>query len=133
MSETSRSSTTPESRTRATISACSREIPTQVTCGVVVTSGALVSMLERDRGAEQLLPRGPHDVGDLAGQPQEKVQPEIERLAAHPDEPAPNGESLNAFLARYVPAAQVVEQVLAGGVFVLEVQLAQHKVVGAKL
>ena len=43
------------------------------------------------------------NTGDLAGQPVEDMLPLIHHLVDHPDIPTPNGESFNAFLARFEP------------------------------
>lgn len=50
----------------------------------------------------------PWNVGDLAGKPIVEVKQQMLDLVAHPDEPAPGGESFNQFLARYVPAIQAI-------------------------
>lgn len=42
-------------------------------------------------------------VGDLAGQKHDDVETHIHRLLDNPDEPAPNGESINSFIQRSVP------------------------------
>jgi broad specificity phosphatase PhoE len=41
--------------------------------------------------------------GDLAGQKFDDVKEVLHGLIDHPDETAPNGEPLNAFLGRFVP------------------------------
>jgi broad specificity phosphatase PhoE len=43
----------------------------------------------------------PWDLGRLTGQLISEIQPEIDDLVNNPDEKAPGGESLNAFLDRY--------------------------------
>ena len=44
------------------------------------------------------------NTGDLAGQKVTDVLPTLKHLISHPDESAPNGEPLNAYLDRFVPA-----------------------------
>jgi broad specificity phosphatase PhoE len=43
------------------------------------------------------------NTGDLAGQKVKDVLPDLKRLIEQPDESAPNGEPLNAYLQRFVP------------------------------
>jgi broad specificity phosphatase PhoE len=43
------------------------------------------------------------NTGNLAGQKVTDVLPLLKHLVTHPDEPAPGGEPLNAYLARFVP------------------------------
>ena len=43
----------------------------------------------------------PWDLGSLAGQKIRDIIPDLDRLQAHPDEKAPNGESFNEFFARW--------------------------------
>ena len=43
-------------------------------------------------------------MGDHSGKPKETVREDVQRLAHSPDTPAPNGESLNSFLDRFLPA-----------------------------
>ncbi len=52
--------------------------------------------------------------GDLAGQKVEDALPQLRHLISHPDEPAPNGEPLNTYLDRFVPAMR--EKVESPGV-----------------
>src|SRR5437762_5901835 len=43
------------------------------------------------------------NTGDLAGQTFHDVKPVLHDLIDNPDKPAPNGETLNEFLGRFVP------------------------------
>jgi len=54
------------------------------------------------------------NTGDLAGQKVEDVLPTLKHLISHPDDSAPNGEPLNAYLDRFVPTMR--EKVTAPGV-----------------
>lgn len=48
------------------------------------------------------------NTGDLAGQKVTDVLPTLKHLIAKPDQPAPNGESLDSYLARFVPAMRAL-------------------------
>lgn len=46
----------------------------------------------------------PWGLGSFSGQKVSDVQPKIDKLMKNPDEPAPDGESLNDFLSRFIKA-----------------------------
>ena len=53
------------------------------------------------------------NTGTLAGQNVDDVLPQLKHLMDHPDEPAPGGEPLNAYLDRFDPAMR--EKIAAPG------------------
>lgn len=52
----------------------------------------------------------PWNVGDLTGKPISEIAPELNRLQAHPNEKAPNGESYGEFYNR---ASETIEKLMA--------------------
>ena len=62
--------------------------------------------IEKHTGASMTVNKDfrPWGLGSFSGQKVSDVQPKIDKLMKHPDMPAPDGESLNEFLSRFIKA-----------------------------